>query len=166
MIKVFLSDVDGTLTDGIYQTDEEGTIRKNFYTRDFHGMWMLWKSGVEVGIISYASDMVIEHQCCRGAKYAVLMNGTKDKRATTEEQFVGQGIGWNEICYIGDDVLDIELMYEVGVVACPADADPVILDLMETFDDSFVCKYSGGKGCVREFADYIRETNKITEEKR
>ncbi len=174
MIKLFLSDVDGTLTDGIYQTSESGEVSKNFFTRDFHGMWMLNETGVKVGIISAASDSVIDHQCRRGGKYADVLKGTYDKRQTIEEKYVesGPGFGWHEIAFIGDDVFDMGLLSVVGLCACPLDADPAVIEFIETRgddDDSpecpthgegFCTSFHGGRGCVREFAEYVLEINK------
>jgi len=167
MIKVFLADVDGCLTDGVYQMDEDGKIRKNFYTRDFHGMWMLDKAGVEVGIITYASDDVIVHQCKRGAKYATLMNGAKDKLGTVQKRYIDHGYSWDEIAFISDDILDLDLMKKCGFVACPSDADSVILELVGdlSMGDGYVCKFPGGRGCVREFAKIIMEYNELQKDK-
>ena len=160
MIKLFLSDVDGTLTDGIYHTTEEGTISKNFYTRDFHGMWMLDQAGVEVGIITVANDDVIVHQCDRGAKYATVMKGAKDKRAHIKSEYVDSGrFSWDEIAFIGDDIVDTELLKAVGLSACPCDAVEEILDTVE-IKDGFVSNQQGGKGCVREFAEIVLLLNK------
>lgn len=156
MIKLFLSDVDGTLTDGIYHTTQEGQISKNFYTRDFHGMWMLDQSGIKVGIITVANDDVIVHQCDRGAKYAKVMKGVKDKLHYIMAYYVGK-YKWDEIAFIGDDVVDAELLAAVGLAACPCDAADGILDIVET--QGFVSSFSGGKGCVREFAEYVLEMN-------
>ncbi len=167
MIKLFLSDVDATLTDGIYHTTEEGMISKNFYTRDFHGMWMLDQAGVEVGIITVANDDVIVQQCSRGAKYAKVMKGVKDKLAFIRAEYVAGGFSskyeWDEIAFIGDDVVDAELLAAVGSVACPSDAHHEIWGLVERRDDGFVSSFPGGKGCVREFAEYVLEINKGSE---
>lgn len=163
-IKLFLADCDGTLTDGVYQTDEEGNIRKSFHTRDFHGMWLLSQTGVKIGIITYASDDVIVHQCRRGAKYATVMKGVKNKLEAVREAFVsGQSFEWDEICYVGDDVLDMELMKKVGLAACPSDAHHAITSLVRLHRDGFESVFPGGRGCVRDFADYVLEINQTGE---
>lgn len=165
-IKLFVCDIDGTLTDGIYHTTESGEISKNFFTRDFHGLWMLSKAGVKVCIITAASDDVIDWQCRRGAKYADVIKGTKDKLASIHDKYVDDlksttRFAWDEICYIGDDVFDVELLNKVGFAACPADADGVVLKkIREKKSDGFVSPFPGGKGCVRDFAEYVLEINK------
>lgn len=167
MIKLFVCDVDGTLTDGIYHTTEGGEISKNFFTRDFHGLWMLNEAGVKICIITAAGDDVIKHQCRRGAKYVTVLKGVRNKLFEIEEMFVKSGLFlWNEIAYIGDDVFDIDLLYEVGLASCPSDADAVVLEILEDCNNAdrlgevFVSRFPGGKGCVREFADYVLDANK------
>lgn len=182
MIKLFLSDVDATLTDGIYHTSEQGVISKNFYTRDFHGMWMLNQTGVEVGIITVANDHVITQQCNRGAKYAKVMKGVEDKLAYVTDEFVlkcdmceegdpyrieypHRKYSWDEIAFIGDDIIDAELLKTVGLAACPLDAADEIQAIVADRSDSqegegFRSGYPGGRGCVREFADFVLLINK------
>ena len=169
MIKLFLSDCDGTLTDGIYHTTECGEISKNFFTRDFHGLWMLNKSGVKIGIITAASDDVIDHQCRRGAKYVDIIKGTNDKKVSIRAKYVSKYVSgpkfeWDEIAFIGDDVFDEALLRQVGLAACSSDADSAILQLIRERDDGFVSVFPGGKGCVREFAEYVLEINGIGRE--
>ncbi len=168
MIKLFLIDCDGTLTDGIYHTTEKGEISKNFFTRDFHGMKMLSDVGVKISIITAASDYVIAHQCRRAAKYASVNRGIKSKVGFVAATYVdisdanridGLKFAWDEIAFIGDDVFDIELMKSVGLCACPLDADLEVLSLIENQDDGFRSSFPGGKGCVREFAEYVFNMN-------
>lgn len=163
MIKLFLSDCDGTLTDGIYHTTEKGEISKNFFTRDFHGFWMLNKTGVKIGIITAAADNVIDHQCRRGARYVDVVKGTRDKFASIEDKYVTSGLRfkWDEIAYIGDDVFDSSLLQACGIAACPADADQSIFELVGNLSDGFASDFSGGKGCVREFAEHVLRINEI-----
>ncbi len=170
MIKLFLADCDATLTDGIYHTTEKGEISKNFFTRDFHGLWMLNQAGVKIGIITASSDDVIDQQCRRCAKYAEIIKGTKDKFKSIEDRYVWSSIRtrilWDEIAYIGDDVFDTELLSAVGLCACPRDADESVRDVIfdrtkENLSDSFESKHIGGRGCVREFAEYVLAINRL-----
>lgn len=161
MIKLFLVDVDSTLTDGIYQTDEEGGIRKNFYTRDFHGMYMLDRMGVMVSIITASRDPVIERQCNRCAKYITeILTGARDKFLVVKETFVDRGLfKWDEIAYIGDDVMDLDLLKQVGLSACPFDAAIAVIMQLDISSDGFVMDHKGGHGCVREFAELVMALN-------
>lgn len=165
MIKVFITDVDSTLTDGIYRMSEDGVVSKSFFTRDFHGLWMLNESGVKVCIISYSRDKVINLQCERAAKYVYLMTGVKNKLEYVRDQVVqgnlfGQQFAWDELAYIADDVFDMDLLLAVGIAACPADAHEEVLQNLSVRKDGFLCTANGGRGAVREFADYILDLNR------
>ena len=164
MIKLFLTDVDGTLTDGVYSTNEEGVVCKNFYTRDFHGLHILKETGVEIGIISYSKDCVINKQCDRAAQYAKVMTGVKDKLKFITDH-VKKGLEWDEIAYIGDDTVDEELLLKVGIPACPLDAHYSVLSLINEHKEGFLSKFCGGKGAVRDFAEYIIALNSAIKEK-
>lgn len=183
MIKLFACDVDGTLTDGFYHTTEKGEVSKNFFTRDFHGLRMLNQAGVEVAIITAATDKAIDHQCRRAAKYVDIIKGTKDKVASINDKYVfdvtsdvnssfgeqnclyGSGrLYWSEIAYIGDDIFDIELLSTVGLCSCPSDADTEVVKIVSTRQDNdgagFYSNFPGGRGCVREFAEYVLGINR------
>ena len=171
MIKLFLADCDGTLTNGMYYMSEKGSwkmpelgegsyapgkISKSFFTRDFHGLWMLNKAEVKVGVVTYANDGVIEEQCKRvGGKYVHVMSGVKDKRIAVEEEYVQQGIPWDEIAFIGDDVFDLPLLEAVGIACCPSDAHKKVIDAVQKMTDGVVADDPGGHGAVRWFADYL-----------
>ena len=191
MIKLFLCDVDGVLTDGIYHTSEDGKLSKNFFTRDFHGLWMLKEAGVKIGIITAANDDVIDHQCRRVLHYADLIKGSKDKLRSIEDKY--EEFEWSEIAYIGDDIFDMELLSAVSLCACPLDADSAVIKLIETrseddfegcsavpqrdvygrdidiefrqVGEGFLSELPGGHGCVREFAEYVLEINKAWRKK-
>lgn len=157
MIKLFLVDVDGCLTDGNYYMSETGAISKSFYSRDFHGMYMLSQIGVQVGIISMSSDKVINRQCDRAATYIKLVTGTKDKLASVAEEFSEYNSG--EMAYMGDELIDIPLLKTVSLAACPRNAHPEVIKVV-TRVDGLILNSPGGCGCVREFADVVMKINK------
>ena len=157
MIELFLCDCDGVLTDGAYNTSEDGSIFKSFFTRDFHGLRMLHERGILVSVITAASDGVINKQCERAAPYVSVYEGVGNKLLFATMTFVSR---WSEMAFMGDDVLDTDLLNEVALAGCPADADPQIIKLVEAHPDGFVSRFSGGRGAVREFIDYIGDVSK------
>jgi len=160
MIRLFLADVDGCLTDGVYHTDDNGKISKSFYSRDFHGMQQLHKSGVAVGIVSMSSDKVIVRQCYRCAAYIELEVGAKDKVKAVQERFLTD-YNKDEVAYIGDEVFDIPLLEMVGLAACPSDAHSEVISKLTHSDNGVVLNNPGGRGCVREFTDMVLEINRM-----
>ncbi len=155
MINLALIDVDGTLTDGVYTMGENGSFSKNFYTRDFHGLWLIQPS-VKIGIMTFAKDSVITLQCNRAKVNADLHLGVQDKYMKVADMYLGEH-DWENMAYIGDDVIDIGLLKKVGFAMCPADAHPLVLKTMDECGN--VSEFNGGRGCVREFADCIQQIN-------
>lgn len=158
MIKLFCVDCDGCLTDGRYLTTENGVIAKQFNTRDFMGMKLLSNAGIKVAIITSAIDEVITLQCERAQEYGGhirIFKGLENKLKTIEDTFVPHKYSWDEISYIGDDVLDIELLKMAGLAACPNDAHSSVLEVVNNKPDGIVLAANGGAGCVRELSDFL-----------
>jgi 3-deoxy-D-manno-octulosonate 8-phosphate phosphatase KdsC-like HAD superfamily phosphatase len=64
------------------------------------------------------------------------------------------GISLDEVAYIGDDINCFEILSNVGLAACPANAMPLI----KSIPGILVLSKSGGQGAVREFAEIIMES--------
>lgn len=157
MIKLFLTDLDGVLSDGCYfvfsQRDE---TCKQFHTRDFHGLKLLEDNGVQVGVITSSESSVTEKQFKRTLSDPICLVGIKDKVDTVNTQFIIPGhVKWDEIAFVGDDVMDLPLLERVGVAACPADAEIEVVDFIVEKKDGFLLEKNGGRACVREFINLI-----------
>ena len=151
-IKLLLSDIDGTLTDGGMYYSENGDEQKRFNTRDGMGMGMLREKGIKVGIIT-SEDRQLNQRRADKLKldffYQVKKNG--GKLAVAREICQKMGISMQEVAYIGDDVNCIELLSAVGMAACPADADSRV----KAIPGIHVMTKKGGEGCVREFCEML-----------
>lgn len=151
-IKLFLSDIDGTLTDGGMYYSERGDELKKFNTRDGMGFKLLKEKGIKTGIIT-SEDRQLNHRRSEKLHIDYLRQGiaNMDKLNAVNEICNGMGIDISQVAYIGDDVNDIELLSVVGIAACPHDANLQVKSL------PFINIQSkcGGDGCVREFAEYI-----------
>lgn len=163
MIRLFLTDLDGCLTDGTYFTfsDQEGII-KQFNTRDFYGIRLLQQTYKIPSVIVTLSRGEVAKKHIERLKDLVdikIMTKVEDKYAAIYKNYVSNmKYSWKEIAFIGDDLNDIELLQAVGFAACPADAEPEVLKTIEDHKDGYVCARNGGKGCVREFTDLIRSS--------
>lgn len=163
-MKLFFTDLDGTLTDGRYYTfSEHDGISKSYNTRDFHGMMMLSQYDVEFFVITLSSGLTLHNQISRlnqiEDKFKINMVARcYDKKTYVQNILTQRNIDWDQTCFIGDDTNDIELLKVAGVAACPSDAMPEIIDVVRSRDDGFVMTKPGGSGCVREFCDMIRST--------
>lgn len=145
-IKLFLSDIDGTLTDGGMYYSENGDELKKFNTRDGMGMGMLREKGIKVGIIT-SEERDLNQRRADKLKLDFFYQGKKNggKLAVAKEICKQMGITLQEVAYIGDDVNCIEILSSVGMAACPADADVRV----KAIPGIRVMTKKGGEGCVR-----------------
>ncbi len=157
MIKLFLTDLDGVLTNGCYFVfSQREEMCKQFHTRDFHGLKLLEDKGVRVGVITSSDTSITEKQFKRTLSHPVCLIGIKDKIDAVNTHFIIPGhVKWDEIAYIGDDLADLPLLKKVGLSACPADAEITVSDFIIEKDDGFLLERNGGRACVREFIDLI-----------
>lgn len=151
-IKLFLCDVDGTLTDGGMYYSENGDELKKFNTRDGMGFQLLREAGIKTGIITSEDTKIVENRA-KKLKVDFLYQGKRDggKLAVTKEICGRLGITLAEVAYIGDDVNCVKLLDAVGVKACPADA----CEEVKAIANIHVMDKKGGNGCVREFINII-----------
>lgn len=151
-IKLFLSDVDGTLTDGGMYYSEKGDELKKFNTRDGMGFQLLHEAGIKTGIITSENTEIVANRA-KKLKIDFLIQGKRDggKLAAAQEICDQLGIALNEVAYVGDDLNCKEILYSAGIKACPADAHPDI----KKIPSIKVLKHNGGDGCVREFIDML-----------
>lgn len=151
-IRLFLTDVDGTLTDGGMYYTAEGDVMKKFNARDGMGLQLLQKAGIKVGIITSENTELVRR---RAEKLGIdfLVQGKRDggKLAACADICENLAIGLDDVAYIGDDVNCIDLLRAAGMRACPADAMPPV----KALPGILVMNLKGGEGCVREFADLI-----------
>ena len=149
-IKLFISDIDGTLTDGGMYYSENGDELKKFNTRDGMGFELLRKAGIKTAIITSETRSLNQR---RAGKMQVdyFCQGMRDggKVAVANKLCAELGITLDEVAYIGDDINCLDLLSCVGLAACPADAHVIIRNLVGIK----VMSHKGGKGCVREFIE-------------
>ena len=152
-IKLFLSDVDGTLTDGGMYYSESGDELKKFNTRDGMGFQLLREAGIKTGIITSEDTHIVVNRA-KKLKVDFLHQGKRNGgKVVVAKEICGQlGITLDEVAYIGDDINCMELLEAVGVKACPGDACEEVKDI----PGMMVMKKNGGEGCVREFIEIIR----------
>ena len=155
-IKLFLTDVDGVLTDAGMYYSEKGDELKKFNTRDGMGLKLLQQAGIKTGFITTETTNIVTNRAKKlGIDY--LYQGKRDggKLSTAQEICKEMGISLNEVAYIGDDINCIEILSNVGYAACPADADESVKNIPRIH----IMEKRGGEGCVRELIDQILKRN-------
>ena len=148
-IKLLLLDVDGVMTDGRIIFDSNGIESKFFNVKDGHGIKLLQRAGIEVGIVSGRKSLVVTN---RAAELGItrVYQGTLDKLAVYREILQETGLADDQIAFMGDDLIDIPILSRVGFAAAPADAVEEVLNRVH-----FIARNRGGWGAVREVCDLI-----------
>jgi len=151
-IKLFLSDIDGTLTDGGMYYDVNGNELKKFSTIDGKGFEMLKKKGIKTGLITGENTKIAENRA-KKLKVDYLFQGLnhEEKLNTIKELCKKENISLQEVAYIGDDINCKELLECVGIAGCPNNAHNEIKNM-----PNILCvSKNGGLGAVREFIEKI-----------
>lgn len=151
-IKLFLTDVDGTLTDAGMYYAENGDELKKFNTHDGKGIELLRKAGIKVGIITSEKTKIVENRA-KKLQVNYLFQGLEHKGKLDIAQKLCQelNITLEEVAYIGDDVNCKELLEKVGLAACPANAVEEIKEIPNIIQ----LEKAGGEGAVRELVNFI-----------
>jgi len=151
-IKLFLSDVDGTLTDAGMYYGENGEEFKKFNTHDGKGFELLRKAGIKTGIITSENTKMVKNRA-KKMKVDYLYQGLehKGKLEIAKEICKKENITLDEVAYIGDDINCKELLQSVGVAACPLNA----LDTIKDISNIIKLSKNGGDGVVREFINKL-----------
>ena len=148
-IKMFLTDCDGCLTDGGMYYSEKGDELKRFNTRDGMGFSLLRNNGILTGIITAES---VELNRRRGKKLNldIIETGCKDKLKAIRQICQDHSIDLKNVCYVGDDINDLEAVNAVGFGCCPLDAQNSVKNVAK-----YIASLKGGNGAVREIIDFI-----------
>ena len=151
-IRLLLLDVDGVLTDGKLYFDNSGSEMKVFNTQDGHGIKLLQKSGVKVGIITGRTSALVERRAS-DVGIAILVQGREDKFAALQEILETHPLPLEQIAFMGDDHPDLTCMVKVGLAMTTANAHPDVVAQAH-----WQSSRNGGEGAVREACDFIMKS--------
>src|SRR3954470_7698757 len=121
-VKLLLCDVDGVLTDGTVLLGD-GKEYKSFSIQDGLGMLLLKRNGIPVGWVSNRPSEVTKQRADE-LKIDFLFQDKSNKVAAVEFILQQTGLGWPEVCYMGDDVVDLGVLKRAGVAVAVANAIP------------------------------------------
>jgi len=152
LIRLILMDVDGTLTDGTLTVLPDGEELKSYHVRDGMGILMAHLVGLETGIITGKTSKALEKRVSR-LKMTFLFQGILNKYAVLQKILSETGLSADAVAYIGDDLGDLPVIKAVGLSAAVADAHPLVKQ-----HSHMICSLPGGSGAVREFIEFILET--------
>ncbi|MSQ95015.1 MAG: HAD-IIIA family hydrolase [Gemmataceae bacterium] len=148
-IEMLVCDVDGVLTDGRIVYTDRGDEIKAFHVRDGSGL-KLWTSlGKHAGIITGRRSAIVERRAEELGIHAVVQ-GAADKKAALVQMLAQLGLKREEVCVVGDDIVDLPMLRVAGLAVAVADA---CLEAKE--DADYVTQAPGGGGAVREVIELI-----------
>ncbi len=148
-IKLLLLDVDGVLTDGRIIYDNQGNELKAFDVKDGHGLKMIQRAGIRVGIITGRNSAVVSHRA-EELGIEILYQGALRKLEPYLEILAEQNLTDEQVAYIGDDIVDLPILQRVGFSATVADAIPEVFPCVD-----YITTRPGGGGAVREICDLL-----------
>jgi 3-deoxy-D-manno-octulosonate 8-phosphate phosphatase (KDO 8-P phosphatase) len=153
-ITTFIFDVDGVLTDGSVYVNDTGEQTRSFNIKDGYALQLAVKCGYNVCAISGSRSKIAMHRLnSLGIKDVYL--GCGNKIENFKVYINERGISPMNVLYMGDDIPDLEVMKQVGLPVCPADAAEEIKAVCE-----YISHLTGGKGAAR---DVIEKVLKVQE---
>lgn len=152
LCKLLVLDFDGVLTDNKVYTDSEGKEMVRCDKYDSTGISALKKIGFPVIILSRDRGGVVG---ARAKKMRLqYVQGLEEKISVLEKIVKERGITLENVCYIGNDINDLDCLEAVGSAVAVANSHPDILDSVD-----FITSKPGGHGAVREICDMLIEIN-------
>lgn len=148
-IKLLVLDVDGVLTDGRIIVSDSGDEVKHFNVRDGHGIKMIMRYGIEVLFLTGRISKVVNHRA-KELGITEIYQGIFDKAKACDEILQKKSLQFEEIAYMGDDIVDIPVLQRVGFSVTVSDASEYVKNFVD-----YITTKEGGKGAVREVCEII-----------
>jgi 3-deoxy-D-manno-octulosonate 8-phosphate phosphatase (KDO 8-P phosphatase) len=152
-IRAIAMDFDGVLTDGGLWWGAGGEEFKRLCFADVTGIARGREAGITFAIVSGESSpagMALVRRFAEKVKITDVFAGCHDKATAVREFAEKHQLQLSEVCFIGDDVIDLPAMAEVGLAVAPVNAQPIV-----KAKANFVTAQAGGYGAVREVVDAL-----------
>ena len=147
-VKLLLCDVDGILTDASVYVGEPGEY-KRFNVRDGLGIALWRREGFPVGWVSARPSAATTVRAKElNVDYLIQQRGSKVQ--AIEVILAEVKLGWESVCYMGDDIVDLGPLDRAGVAVCVPPGHPEALARAH-----YVTQVAGGQGAVREVIELI-----------
>lgn len=148
-IRMLVLDVDGVLTDGRLYFDNSGNETKAFNTRDGLGIKSLQRSGIEVAVITGRESAIVSKRMQQlGVEH--VFQGREDKLNAFNQLLELTGFQAAQVCFAGDDWIDLPVLVRAGLAVTVADADEHVKQHVH-----WITERKGGEGAVREICNLI-----------
>ena len=148
-VRLMAFDVDGVLTDGRLWYSEQGEAVKSFHVLDGHGLRLLRENGIAVAIVTGREGVIVPRRAAELGISLVYQNA-RDKAAILAELAQTQNLDFDQIGFMGDDVIDMQAMQRAGFAASVPGAPSYVAQIAH-----WVSTAPGGGGAARECCDLI-----------
>ncbi len=148
-VKLLMLDVDGVLTDGRIIYDSRGHDMKFFDVHDGMGVYLLKKAGIPTILITAKGSKAIRPRA-KDMQADEVLEDISPKSSALDKILKKYKVNVDEICFVGDDLVDLCLMKRVGFPVAVFNACPEIKQ-----NASYITLREGGRGAVREVAELI-----------
>jgi 3-deoxy-D-manno-octulosonate 8-phosphate phosphatase (KDO 8-P phosphatase) len=153
-IKLLILDVDGVLTDGKIWFSPEGTEYKAFNCQDGLGLKRLQQhTTIKIAVISGRHSATVALRL-KQLNIEHVFLGYTDKLPTYEKLIDALSVTPDEVCYVGDDLPDLDIMQKIGLSIAVNNAVPTVKNKAH-----MITRAKGGDGAVREVCDLLIEAN-------
>ncbi|TDN95742.1 KdsC family phosphatase [Sunxiuqinia elliptica] len=148
-VKALIFDIDGVLSLDTMVLDEDGVPTRTANVKDGYAMRNAVNMGYHLGIITGGN---LERVRMRYESLGVnhIYMGVRDKMKCLDDFMIKTGVKLDEILYMGDDLVDYQVMEAVGVPVCPLDAVSEIKEI-----SSYISDKKGGEGCARDIIEQV-----------
>lgn len=157
-IELVIFDVDGVLTDGSLFIGDDGQEYKAFNSKDGHGIRMLHQGGIKSAILTGRSSEVVLHRA-QDLDIDIVMQGHRDKRPAFRQLLKDTGLTPDVVAYVGDDIVDLPVMTQVGLAIAVNDAHAMVKRHAH-----WTTGAAGGRGAAREICEFLLEARGVLEE--
>ena len=148
-VKLLILDVDGVLTDNGLYLDDKGIESKKFNVLDGVGIWLAHQAKIDVALISGRPSRATEVRASQlQIKYVYL--GDLDKVRAYQKLKKRLKVKDDQIAYLGDDLVDVPVLKQVGLPICVRNADSRVKRFAK-----LITKTKGGEGAVREVVETL-----------
>ena len=148
-VKLLIVDIDGVMTDGRIIYSVYGDELKFFDVQDGFGITLLNRAGIKSVIITAKKSRIVTLRG-RDLKVAKTYQGFMDKLIPFNKILRRFKVSPEEICFIGDDLIDMPVLKRVGFAVAVPNAVEEVRDVAH-----YITSKTGGRGAVREVCDMI-----------
>ncbi|HNX54676.1 MAG TPA: HAD hydrolase family protein [Prolixibacteraceae bacterium] len=148
-VKAFIFDVDGVLSLDTSALDEYGDPVRTANVKDGFAIRYALKNGFQVAIITGANTVRVKLRYSKLGVEHIYLNSF-EKLSCLNDILDKTGLKKSEILYMGDDLVDLPVMKEIGIPTCPSDAVPEVKAAAIYISDR-----KGGEGCVRDVIEQV-----------